>query len=106
MRILSDIENSGNVDGFDIGNLDVRISNNSSSITTNSNSISSLQTNVSSISSTLSTKAAVTDLATASFNGTPLGKISSIEIDEGANTMTINTASGIVQVGVIFATQL
>tara|TARA_R110000803_G_scaffold112898_3_gene181325 strand:+ start:1146 stop:1466 length:321 start_codon:yes stop_codon:yes gene_type:complete len=106
MRILSDINNTGNVDGFDIGNLDVRISSNNSSISTNSSNISSLQTNVSSLSSTLSTKAAITDLATASFNGSPLGKISSIDIDEGSNTVNITAAGGTVQLGVIFATQI
>ena len=102
MRILSNIDNAGTVDGHDIDTLDQNISINSDNIVTNSNAIGGLLTNVSSLSSTLSTKAASSDLPEGVFDGANLGDLRTIEFNPNTNEVTFVFAGGPVTIGVPF----
>ena len=103
MRVLSNIDNAGTVDGEDIGALEGRITVNEGGISTNANSISSINSNLASISSTLSTKAATTDLPKGTYDGQALGPLKTISIDPASSVITLSFQSGTVDVGVIFA---
>jgi len=100
MRVLSNIDNDGTVDGHDIDTLEQNIGINAGNITTNANGIGSLETNVASLSSTLSTKAATSALPEGTVNGSPLGDLISIEFDAGRNEISFIFAGGPVTVGV------
>lgn len=102
MRILSNINNAGTVDGHDIDTLEQNIGINAGNIITNSNAISSIVSNVSSISSTLSTKAAAADLPEGVVDGASLGDLITIEFNRGSNEITFVFAGGPVTVGVPF----
>jgi len=95
MRILSDIVNSGTIDGYDIGTLQSRISTNESDISTSETDISSLVTDVAS-------KAATTQLTTGNLDGGPLGRLVSIDANAGASTVTFTFANGGFEIGALF----
>jgi len=102
MRILSDIDNAGTVDGHDIDTLDQNIGINADNINTNANAIGGLLTNVASLSSTLSTKAASSDLPEGVLDGANLGDLRRIEFHLNTNAVSFVFAGGPVTIGVPF----
>ena len=102
MRILSDIDNVGTVDGHDIDTLDQNIGINADNINTNANAIGGLLTNVASLSSTLSTKAASSDLPEGVLDGANLGDLRRIEFNPNTNEVSFVFAGGPVTIGVPF----
>jgi len=102
MRILSDIDNAGTVDGHDIDTLDQNIGINADNINTNANAIGGLLTNVASLSSTLSTKAASSDLPEGVLDGANLGDLRRIEFNLNTNEVSFVFAGGPVTIGVPF----
>ena len=102
MRILSDIDNAGTVDGHDIDTLDQNIGINADNINTNANAIGGLLTNIASLSSTLSTKAATSALPEGVLDRTNLGDLITIEFNPNTNEVSFVFVGGPVTIGVPF----